>query len=285
MLLDGFQNSEAKATAQIPDQLLQKEKVLLSEITYLEKRISSLQSEMQQEENKTELQSILRDLQSQAFDAHQFYRQLVEELEQNYPDYYQIKYDSQTIKVRDLQSSLSDSQVLVNYFIGEKYYCLFVVTSGELEVQYFSKPTDFEASIQQFLQAIEEHNQALFLQKAHQLYQWLIQPMADFLFDPLGFEEELKELIVIPHAELNYLPFEALVCGSSSDIHPLTIREDLVKGYNDLDYLLHHCKISYQYSATLWHYLQARNKKHSLTLTNNHQTDFIGFAPIYETLQ
>lgn len=294
LLLEGFQGIEAKATAQIPLELLQKEKRLQAEITYLEKRISSLQSEMQQEENKAELQPILRDLQSRAFDIRQIYLQLVEKLEGDYPDYFQLKYDSQTIEVADLQSSLSESQVLVNYFVGEKKYYLFVATIDEFEVRVLEKPNDFEVTIQQFLQAIEEHHQGNFIKKGHQLYQWLIQPIADFLFDPLGFEDELKQLVIVSHAELNYLPFEALLCSEPlPKLVPASQKSTVGKVcsessevYSHLDYLIRHCEISYQYSATLWYYLQNRKDQNTPIVQGkdkNHENDFVGFAPVYTT--
>ncbi len=280
VLLSAVKEDFAKMSAKIPPELLQREKQFKIKLTFLDKNIQREETKPNEEE-KDEKQ--LLEWKNQYFDYHQQYLQLIQQFEQDYPDYYQLKYETQTASIEELQESLTENQVMLNYFVGEKHYYLFFITSNDFEVYDFEKPDDFEQTIEEFLQAIQHHQLEAYTRTAYQLYLWLVKSVEIFIMDQfsdtsafsnknLALDDTATELIVIPHGILNYVPFEALLCS------PYTTSNTAENPYHSLDYLLLNCNVSYHYSATLWHYLlQSRGER----ATSN--DSFVGFAPVYQS--
>jgi len=283
VLYTSLQESIAKAGANIPEELLQKEKEFKSELTVLDKNIQ--QQEGRRQDKEEEL------LQNKFFDLHQEYTQLIEDFKQNYPNYYQFKHQTEAVSVKDIQEKLTENQWMVSYFIGETHYYIFFIGKGVFEVLEYEKPAHFEQIAINFLQSIQNHELEVYAEKAYELYQYLLQPIEMYLIDPLaGFSsmgedgkevsDNLPKLIVIPHDILHYIPFEALVCTRIGKGYSVEAQEkDKNKGYQSLDYLLLHCEVSYHYSATLWHYLSRERKGERAAI----KEDFVGFAPVYQS--
>ncbi|MGB0931071.1 MAG: tetratricopeptide repeat protein, partial [Chitinophagales bacterium] len=85
LLLSSIKDLEAKGIANIPAAMLAQEKELRQQIVNLEK---SIYQEQSIEEQANELR--MSKLQSHLFDHQQQYQDLVETLEQQYPDYYRL---------------------------------------------------------------------------------------------------------------------------------------------------------------------------------------------------
>ena len=295
LLFTSIHESIVKQNADLPAALLQQEKSLKLELTRLDKSI-----QLQESLGAKKDTSYIQKLQNQFFDSHKVYLQLIEKIEQSYPDYYQLKYQTKTTSIETIQETLSDSQWMVNYFVGKTHYYIFFIGKGVFEVLEYEKTDGFEALVDDFLQSIQQHQLDVYTEKAYELYQYLLQPIEMYLIDPLAdftsMEEhpktaQMPQLIIIPHGILNYVPFEALICTRTGKRYDTSITgQEKNKVYQSLDYLLLHCEVSYHYSATLWHYLLTAKGGNTL-LTNERELegekaptshDFVGFAPVYE---
>ncbi|MGB1242527.1 MAG: CHAT domain-containing protein [Chitinophagales bacterium] len=291
LLLSILNDAAAKLKVQFPVVLLEKERRLKSRLTFLDKSIQGYKEKQESsKEDESGLgQNQLKKWQNEFFDFHQEYLQLLEQLETDYPDYYQLKYDTKTVVPSELQSILTEDQVVLSYFVGKDKLYIFVVTANDFEVIDLQLPNDFEALIEDFMAGLTQHQFAVFSEKSHILYQLLIAPIRDFIVDDFGFDDELKQVFVIPHGVLTYLPFEALI-GSPQPLPKFAtigkvsaIKETLPtvsnfgNSWSGLDYLLHHCEISYHYSITLLH-------RHLLKKQTQEDSpnSFAGFAPIYD---
>ena len=262
LLLNTIHDKNAKIVSEIPATLLEKETRLKTDLTYLEKNIQKEEAKNEGEKDQT----LLKQWQSDFFDVHQNYLQLLEKLERDYPDYYRLKYENAVVESQALQAVLEENQVVISYFIGKEQLYIFAITPDEFELIGLRKPTELENQIQNMLAAINQHHFEDFVFNSHQLHKTLINPIQDFIIDEFGFNEGLKEVFIIPHAELSYLPFEALVNETGQ-----------TDGYAGLDYLVKHCRISYHYSATLLH-RHLEKKRRTAPLPDS----FAGFAPIYD---
>ncbi len=288
LLLTATQTTFAQTSANIPLKLQEEQKRLKLKLTYLEKSIQQLETQKKKDSLKERETNSLQKFQEEYFEIHQQYVSFLQQLEADYPNYYQLKYDTKTVTPSELQSTLEENQTLISYFIGGKSIYIFVLTSNEFEIEELEKPDDFEEMIQAFLKFIHAHEKADYLQLAYQLYELLIAPvelhwydgMSDFLEEETseGFRDFPKisgqagtsspqQLIVIPHAELSYLPFEALISEQENENTP----------YSKLNYLVQKYEVSYHYSATLWHYAQQR-KGERIEMEHS----FAGFAPVYQ---
>ncbi|MFK7907668.1 MAG: CHAT domain-containing protein [Chitinophagales bacterium] len=269
LLLNTLQSNFAKATTHILPRLLEEEKQMKLQLTYLDKRLQQLEKK-----NNDELQKYRNEF----FNLHTKYLTFIEQLEVDYPDYYQLKYNTKAATPVELQSVLQENQVLISYFVGKEKLYIFVLTPDEFEVIELQKPTDFEALIEGFIENLTQHEFTAFASKSHRLHQLLIDPIRDFIIDDFSFEEDqLKQIFIIPHETLSYVPFEALIGEKplSSQLLPTALH--LNNSWQKLDYLVNHCEISYHYSATLL-YRHLTKKQNQEEILNS----FAGFAPIYD---
>ncbi len=290
ILLTSMQESFAKTIAKISTNLIEQERQLRIELAYLDKSIQNQEARGNGKDEK-----MLEEWRNQFFHTQQKYTQLIQHFEKNYPDYYQLKYQTETTSVETIQETLSENQWMVNYFVGETHFYIFFIGKGVFEVLQYEKTKSFETLVEGFLQSIQQHNLEEYEQKAYELYQRLLQPVEVYLMDMLadvdlmeeeGDSNDIPQLIVIPHDILNYVPFEALVCTRPGRRYDTQITDaEKSKAYQSLDYLLLHCEVSYHYSATLWHYLQKQQQSKNKIIVEKAaiQHDFVGFAPVYES--
>ncbi len=265
-----MQDNEAKLQTTIDPKLLEQEQVLRNQI-------ESIQQNIQKKEAKTTLNKKedqrLKASKQEYFNAFQAHQTLIEQFERDYPKYHQLKYNLQTVSVTDLQKSLDEDTVVVSYFIGGEKGYIFAVTYDEYEVIPFDLPKDFDQQIQDYLDSIQAQNITDFIPQSHTLYFLLIEPISYLVFDP--FAGTPKNVVILPSASLNYLPFETLIREIPYTAQP---------AFHQLDYLLQHCHIQYHYSATLYHQSLQKNAQEASILPsikNPASVDFLGFAPVY----
>jgi len=110
-LSQALQESRAKAFAGIPERILEKERQLRIDLTFYE---TQLQKEGQKKANQDETR--IRNFQSKYFSLNAEYQSLIEELEKTYPKYYDLKYESKTASMSELQERLDTQTTVVEYF-------------------------------------------------------------------------------------------------------------------------------------------------------------------------
>ena len=203
--------------------------------------------------------------------SKQKYQQFIQELEKEYPAYYQLKYDDRVISIATIQDSLltknqalleyvSTPDALYNFIIRKDTVILYRVEQANQEklAQLTKNMTQngllsYQDSIKKSLTAAASAKQA-YIASANQLYKYLLPWSPDF--------EGIDQLIIVPDGILGYLPFDAL----------LTNRTDTT--FNALPYLIRNFDINYSYSATLLQEMRARKNEPTKT--------FLGFAPKFQ---
>lgn len=164
------------------------------------------------------------------------------------PKYHQLRFNDDTISIKKIQTeNLKEETALISYYFTNKKLVTFVVTNKTFN--YTVIPTDsilFEniliAKTQLNSQGTADKAAALETEK--KLFNQLIQPVYSFI-------SSKKRLIIIPHNELHYIPFETLV-------NP-----------NTANYLVKDFAISYNYAAS---FLEKPNDSQV-------KPDVLGFAP------
>ncbi|MBK8565991.1 MAG: CHAT domain-containing protein [Saprospiraceae bacterium] len=267
LLIQSLQETDALAFANIPDSLLQKEHDLRIDITWREKqRQEKLNSGL--EETDT---TVLR-ISSILFDLRQEYEALKTRFEQEYPEYYRLKYDLSTTSLAYVQDTLlSPTQTLLEYFVGDSSIFIFTVGEGRYDVVEIKKDS-LEHWVKQlqgglygyFAQKPSERTDELYrqtmrlyIEAAQRLYAMLIAPVQAQL---------TEETIIVPDGVLGYVPFEALLKAKPTQASNFATYPFLVKDH----------RISYCYSATLLR--EMKEKRHKQPPTK----PFVAFAPFYE---
>jgi CHAT domain-containing protein/tetratricopeptide (TPR) repeat protein len=155
-------------------------------------------------------------------------------LEKQYPQYFELKYNPQSITVDKLQRQLKKNTAVIEYFIGDSALFITVVTPQN----YFVYRQQPEPRLNEMVRSLRNdmilQDRRQFFASSKLLYDYLISPLENAL-------SAANFIIFIPDAILNYVPFEVL----------LTAKPAASDTYENLPYLIKKYKIYYSYSANL----------------------------------
>ncbi len=260
----------------LSDQLAQKGSLMPDSLTELERMLNyniSNQSEnlfyLRQEAEPDAAEIAKTD--SMLFQLKKQWDELNRYMENNYSDYYRLKYSDKTLSPGQIRQKLGNNELLIEYVFNE------TGSIPELYAFGFSKNNEFFKKIeieQEFVQSLKttfeflSNSGYLFTQNedtknycsaAHHLYQKLLLP-----FEKLTHN---KKITIIPDGKLNYLPFYALLTEM-----PDTTGQILL---NNLPYLIKKNIVNYSYSANLLYTSEKTSRQ-----ADNH---LLAFAPIYNS--
>ncbi len=236
MIILTNRNKKTKRFKGVPDSLVLKE-------TFLQNEIINLQNQLYQCE-RTNAGSSEQKLISRKLAKIQLENdQLKSVFERSYNRYFNLNFNLNVISMPNVQKKLNNNQVLLEYQLLDNELIIIVVNKDHISMNLIQSKGNEKQLIKKFYKSISE-NPSLndpeksfreFTETAHQLYSWLIEPIKDEIGN--------KRLIIIPHNEINAIPFELLI----SELPPRGYSEN----YKILSYLIKKHPISYGYSGTL----------------------------------
>lgn len=277
------------------DQLPEAEK-LVSQTRSLQAAISS--SEIQLSEDYTN-----EDIRQDLLSAKKEYADFVRSIEQKYPEYFKKRFEQTIPDIYEIQQHLDDESVILSYYLGTDLYYIFGLSNNSMsafafpqdsilegydkkkkvksirfakeQLKIFEKiggevssqltkdfgPVSLKDGVGAQLAAIKRMQKEEFAHFSNRMYGKLIYPMSEFI-------KRKKHLIIIPHGELCYLPFEAVTKTKAVG----NIR------YSKLDYLIKDFAITYHYSADLFHRATVKRNQKPIREAN-----FLGLAPVFNS--
>ena len=257
ILLESLKNTYAKKIGGIPDSILQAENLLQIKLANTQKKRLE-KKEMGDQEGLVQLDRSL-------FQLKERQRNFIANLEQQYPKYYQTKYESTHLEIPFIQSEIiAPDQSLVEFFIGDSTIYLFHLNTQNFEAIKIKKDFPLTHWVWQIRKSIFYFPTAPKSERIewNKAYLSIGQALYAQLFDSLS---SLKNrLVLIPDGVLNYLPFDALITAPPKNEHRF-------KGY---PFLIKKHEISYAYSCGLLHEMQQNRFDRS-------EKYFAGFAPIF----
>lgn len=261
LLVEALRAVGARHFAGIPDSILQKERELKIDISYLEKSLFQ-ESLKGKDVNASKVKTFYKEL----FEKKRAYNILKHQMESNYPAYYKLRYEAPTVRIADLQRRiLKKGENLISFFTGEENLFVFVINKDSTAFLKIAKDFPLETWVEEFCNSIYNFNPAdngneFLIQKfnniGNELYNLVFHPLEPYLSGNI--------LIIIPSGILGYLPFEAL----------LTKAHDNINNFIGLSYLIKQYQISYNYSAT--QFFETATKK-------NFGKNKVQFAPSYRS--
>lgn len=252
LLSEKLQREEVPYFAGIPDSVAARESQLESDIANLELQLEGMRGHVAVDDAM-----LLREELDEFKNEQQ---ELLDNLRQNHPSYYRMKYVQEPISLAQAQTNLGEDEALLSYFVGTQNINLLVLrkNSGKLvQVKLDFPLREWVSDLRSAMYSHEEmadrapeiaQNHARnYCQVTFDLYRKLIQPV----------EADLPVKVrVIPDGVLSFIPFDALL--SELPENPEDFRQ--------LPYLIHKYQFSYSISATLHHQqLQASNLTASQT--------------------
>ncbi len=260
ILLDQVNEVSAKKFSGIPEDILAEESRLKGELSVNEGRLLGINSS----------DSGYADIQFDYNDKLRKYINLISELEQKYPRYFKLKYDTKTAQVEEIQNRLaSNHSLLIQYFVGNDKIYMAGITKRNVVLQVTERNDEFDRNLYSLLDQlgksniIEVENDVFlfneFKRTARFLYTKILSPVLQKIKSPV------KELIIIPDDYLSYLPFEIL----------LTEEPEIQEAdYSILPYLIREYQVRYDYSASLI--------IENVDIKQKNWKSYIGYAPTYE---
>jgi CHAT domain-containing protein/lipopolysaccharide biosynthesis regulator YciM len=224
VLLDAISESEAKSFANIPEELIEEEKSLKATIAFCAQRLAEKPEEAEE-----------RALREAYFDLSRDYELFVKKLENEFPEYFNLKFNSVAPSISLIQEKLKPNEALLSYFIAEKEQRLYIysVTKKRFNIESKKIDRDFERYLIGFRNSIYFQDKETYLLTAHNIYK-LIMPRKI----PTG----ISNLVIIPAGRMGTIPFEALL---SSKVDNKEIN------FSDFPYLLNRYSITYEFTSGL----------------------------------
>ncbi len=256
VLLESLSGQQALKFSGIPDSLLGKERVLRIDINFYNKQLAEMPDSAKQ--------VIMRD---RLFSLNRSYDSLIAVFENQYPDYYNLKYSESTASVPDIQKQLDESSAMISYFAGDSTITIFTITRKSISIEQRPTPKDFTGKIELYRRSlirVSALGQRSYKNLATEFYDLLI---------PKKLDKKIKSLIIIPDQALATIPFETFLTK------PVTDKTDMHK----LPYLISQYGVSYSYSATL--FMKTFPKEQTKEIEMHDLNDWLAFAPVADTAE
>ena len=239
VLLNAINDTKAKSYGGIPDALLTYEDSLKKEITFIQQKIAQGDDS---EQNKERL-----------FKLKTSYNDFIKELEENYPEYYNLKYATSFASLDEIKNYLKEDETLVMYFLDTDQLFQLQVSKSKTHFEEVALPESFFRNISAY------RNSLRFKIRSGQIQQELYSSLV-----PVPFLTE--KLIILADGQLNTIPFESIK-------NPETGR-----------YLIEDHSISYDFSASLMLQRASTEEKFSKDIFLAAPIDFSGHQEVLTNL-
>ncbi len=223
VLLEAISDVNAKSFAGIPEALLEEEKSLKSAIALTAQQLAQKPTESEE-----------RYLRETAFNLNRSYEAFTKQLETKFPEYYNLKFNTASPSITELQSRMDAHTAILSYFTDDKNHHLyiFLVTQKHFSIVDHAVPKEFDKYITGL-------RNSLFFNEI-ETYKTAAQALSSLLIPP-HIPSSITDLVVLPTGRLGIIPFETLV----------TAKIKTTDTYATLPYLLKRYAVRYEFSASL----------------------------------
>ncbi|MEZ5043956.1 MAG: CHAT domain-containing tetratricopeptide repeat protein [Saprospiraceae bacterium] len=259
LLLDALKKTEAGSFSGIPASTIAELKSIESDIGEMEKQ------RFLAWESKAEINNTLVDsLSNLIFQQKEALSKLIRNIEEKYPQYYNLRYATSTIPIDWLQENLlRPKQTIIEYFLGNNYLQIFVINKNDFNTKRIAITPEFRRALETINHSIRSfpYVSSTDLPKVIRQYASSANYLYTFLIAPIKTLIE-ETLIIIPDEELGFLSFETLLSSLPDSLSLFKTYPFLVKDYT----------ISYNYSTGLFKEMVEHKNKKKLK-------PYLGFAP------
>ena len=251
-LYQSFIESKAKEFAKVPKHLIFEEKEIRREINQYDVNILIAQNESLDIINPEEFISIIskRNRCIKKLDS------LINVFENEYPQYYQLKYDFVSVPIEAIQKELDDKEAILEYYFSDSVLYTVLISKHSLKI-YHQKPDSIIEISNNHIRGIKFYNNHVVCSTGKYLYNVLIKPIEEFLVD-------ISKVVIIPDLSLSSFPFETL------------IRPNSLVG-DSPHYLIIDFDIIYHFSSSLWY----KNKIYEITNSRFSTVRLLAYAPVF----
>ena len=260
-LLINLRSEQAMEYGGIPPELIRNESDIIQKISAFTELVLEEKNRDNPDKNK------IRNWENSLFRLNNEHDQLIRFFENNYPEYYRLKYDTRVISSTEVKNNLSKEDAIIEYSLSDSLLYTYVITNQNISVLEQKVDPSFRKLCLDYYQTITSQSFSYGVRKtfadyseqSYQLYKILIQPVEDLI--------EGRNIILIPDGEISYVSFDAL------------LKEPVDAGlmnYYRLPFLIYDHGFSNSFSATL-HFTDPVKKP-------NPRKNILAFAPSYSNI-
>lgn len=237
ILLAELKDENAKKLGLVPDYLYELEKSLRGNLYLYKKNI------IEEEKKEIPNEGKLVFMRSRMFQDEKKYDSLISIYENEFPEYFKLKYDPSVISIAALQKLLEESEVMIEYTITKDHLITFVISNTNFVIHKNELDSHLVERIFSLRNNLDiPHAQSYQIEDFRQ-FQTLSSQLYQILFKPVCNDFKGTNVIIIPDEELAYLSFEAL---TEYCLNPDTMN------FKNQPYLLKKYAFSYEGSATIY---------------------------------
>lgn len=240
LLFENLKTAEAESKLNIPDSLIEAEKKLNIELKYIQNQIT--EEQVKKEKNPEKIKKISDG----SFSLIRKLEHLHNIIEQNYPRYYEMKYQEPHIRISDLMAySVKHNTAVVQYFWGDEALYIISAFGNKVNFSKISFDHNLPEQVNRFIHLLHETNFNLqgksreYANKSKNLLDTLVKlPLKGLVNN----QEFTRNMVIIPDGLLSKISFEALVT-SIPNLQRFS--------FPNLDYLIYHSNVEYAYSFNI----------------------------------
>ena len=258
-LYSEIKDMEAMQFSDLPQDIKQREKRFMGEMQAYEELLYKEQIKSEPDS------SLVESFKEKLFHLKDDYDGLYKEIEENYPNYYELKYEPKFVTLEEVQDKLAYRDALIEYVLSDTLLITYVVDrkginvfSQEIGPEFADECLEYYELLnkQNFSSGVHE-NYRRYVNLGHKLYKTLIEPCLAYT--------DRKAFTIVPDGAITYIPFEGLITQTTDTEYI---------NYLNLPYLIKDYSIGYSHSSTL---LFSKRYKSKST-----EDRVLAFAPIYE---
>lgn len=264
---DKISTDLAQENSLIPDSLIELENKLNSTISYFNEKLF--------EENSLDEpdSALINEYNEKIFEANRQRDDLNRFLEEDYPDYYDLKYSKSMLGISDIQKKLHKKEAILEYVLNDSDSTLelytFLITKEKKELIRQVITPEMEHSMEYIFNFMTTPNYIFLRNEDSKEFCLAAGDMYQLLVAPFNDDIKNKNLIIIPDGKLNYIAFDGLL-----ESVPDTTQ---IIDFSKLDYLVRDFNVNYANSANIL--MKYRNPK------RNMRNNILAFAPVYNSEQ
>ncbi len=203
-LLDALGDLNASQWSKVPEEVLSLEEDTKSDIAY---HLTRLKQEQGEDGDSTKAAL----LESQLFELNDRLDSIRNLVQDSFPAYHQLKYGLKPAAIEEVQETMEDGTLLIEYFVGNSMTYVSVVTNESLEFRSLGASEEIRGAAERFRRSLvvdltENLGATDFSSSSRDLYKLVIAPIEDILA-----KYEAKDLIFVPADALNFVPFDLLL--------------------------------------------------------------------------
>ncbi|MFO7932494.1 MAG: CHAT domain-containing protein, partial [Bacteroidales bacterium] len=257
-LFSEIKDVEAIEFSDIPHSVKEEEEDLIGEIQGYEEM---LYEEQFSSDPDSSLIAFYRD---KIFHLKDDYNDLLQEIELNYANYYELKYNPEFVSLKEVQDQLPYRDALIEYVLTDTMLITYIIDKKEINVLTQKIEPDFEDECLEYYRILYRQN---FSNGVHDNYRRFVNLGRKFyriLIEPCMEYTDRKSLTIVPDGAITYLPFEGFL---TEDVDAEYIN------YLTLPYMIREYSVGYSHSSTL---LFSERLK-----TKSPENKVLAFAPEY----